>query len=200
MAATGWIILCCSRAKTLDLAASLTEAGLEAWAPVTREDARTGDQRTREEVAAPLMPSFVFARAPHLHTLLALSHSPSLQYRVWDPDQRKMVSKGHPSFRLFRGGNHRFVPDYELDALRRLEKKPRPKRVERTFSIGDRVRTDEGGFAGLVGRVTAIKGKQVAVAFPKWSIEPTFPTWAVRPIDECAAVNVNCAQPECDAA
>jgi transcription antitermination factor NusG len=196
--AADWLILQCSASKTLDLAKSLTEAGYEAWAPITREERRSEDQRTREEVAVPLMPSFVFARACHLHPLLALVRSPSLQYRIWDSEQRKMVTRGHPRFRIFRAD--RFIADRELDPLRRLEKKPRPKRVERTFALGQRVRTDEAGFQGLTGTVVAIIGKKVSVAFPKWAIDVLFPTWALRELDAPAAVNVNTGSPERDAA
>lgn len=197
---TEWLILQCSASKTLELARSLNEAGMGAWAPTTRAQRRTGDRRTIEEIEAPLMPSFVFAPARHLHALLALAHSPAMQYRVWDSEQRKMVVRGHPTFRLFRRGDHRFIPDPELEPLRRLERKPRPKRDERTFRIGQRVRTDEAGFAGLIGTVIAIHGKNVAVAFPRWPIEPLFPTWALRPLDASAAVNVNDPKPECDVA
>jgi transcription antitermination factor NusG len=196
-----WCILLSSNGKTLELAASLTEDSYEAWAPVTREVTRTTEQRTREEVAVPLMPGgYVFARADRLADLLALSHSPSLQYRVWDTDLRKMVTKGHPYFRVFRSGNHRLIPDQELEPLRRLERKPRAKRVERTFAVGDSVRTDDGGFAGLTGIVVSVKGKRIAVAFPKWGIEPVFPSWALRPLDEHGRVQVSDAQPERDAA
>lgn len=198
--ATEWLVLTCSKPVTLPLAASLNESGIEAWSPVTREERRKGDQRTREEIAVPLMASFVFARARYFHTLLAISRSPAMLYRVWDSELRKMVVRGHPPFRLLRGGNHRFVPDWELEPLRQLERKPRPKRIDRVFGIGEKVRTDDGGFAGLVGTVTAIKGKAVTVAFPKWGIEPVFPTWALRPLDETGLVNVRDSKPECDAA
>jgi transcription antitermination factor NusG len=196
---TDWAILTCSNCKTLELVGSLVDAGFEAWAPVTREIARPSAQRTREEIAVPLMAGFVFAPAAHLHTLLAMSHSPALQYRVWDTDQRRMVVKGHPAFRVFRGGSHRFVPDHELEALRRLERKPRPKRIERTFNIGDRVRTDDGGFAGLNGTVTQIRGKNVVVAFGRW-MEPEMPSWALRPVDESGQSVIDVHQPERDAA
>ena len=198
MVATEWMVLECSAPKTLELAKSLTEAGMEAWAPITREIARKGEQRNREEVAVPLMPSFVFASARHLHTLLALARSPSLQYRVWDADERRMVTKGHPRFKLFRAG--RFIPDRQLEPLRRLERKPRPKREEKTFRLGERVRTDEAGFEGLTGMVMELRGKKVLVAFGTFGFSVEFPTWAMRSLDAPAAVNVNDRKPECDAA
>lgn len=194
-----WCILRCSSCKTLELAASLNEAGYEAWSPVTREIIRPSDQRTREEIAIPLMAGYVFAPTQHLPALLALWHSPSLQFRVWDSEKRRMVVKGHPTFRVFRSGNHQQVPDHELEPLRRLERKPRPKRVERTFSVGDKVRTDDAGFAGLNGTVIAIRGKKVQVSFGNW-LSPEMPAWALRPIDDGAQVHVNNVQPERDAA
>lgn len=194
-----WAILRCANCKTLELAASLTDAGFEAWTPVTREVRHVGEQRTREEIAVPLMPGgYVFARADRLADLLDLSHSPSLLYQVWDSEQRRMVVKGHPAFRVFRGGDHRFIPDRDLEPLRRLELMPRPKRIERTFHVGERVRTDEAGFTGLNGTVLEVRGKTVVVSFG-W-LEPEIPTWAVRPLDESPQVHVNGGQPERDAA
>ena len=195
-----WIILQTTPACTLNLAKSLTDVGFEAWTPVTREVRRQTEQRSREEVAVPLVTSYVFAKADRLHDLLALSRSPSLAYRVWNPELNRHVVRGHPFFRLFRGGNHRFVPDRELEPLRRMERLPRPQRVERTFYVGQQVRTDDGGFAGLCGSVVAIRGKRVWVNFAKWSIEPEFPTWALKPIDENGEVHVRHHQPERDAA
>lgn len=196
---TDWCILRCSGCKTLELAASLTDAGFEAWSPVTREVRRPGVQRTREEVAVPLMASFVFASGDRLADLLALSHSPALQFQVWDAEQRRMVTKGHPYFRVFRGGDHRLITDHELEPLRRLERKPRAKRVERTFRIGERVRTDEAGFAGLDGTVIEVRSKSVVVSFNKW-FKPEIPTWAVRPVDGTGSVHIQDPQPERDAA
>lgn len=195
---TAWCILRCSNCKTLELAKSLSDAGFEAWAPVTREERHVGEQRSRQEIAVPLMASFVFARADRLPDLLALSHSPSLQFRVWDSEKRRMVTRGHPHFRVFRGGDHRLIPDRELEPLRRLERKPRPKHVERTFAVGERVRTDEAGFEGLNGTVIEVRGKTVVVSFG-W-LEPEIPTWAVRPLDATGQGHVGCVQPECDAA
>lgn len=195
-----WCILRCSNCKTLELARSLNEAGFEAWSPVTRVEGRKGDQRTREEVAVPLLASFVFAGADRLPDLLALSHSPALQFRVWDSAKRRMVTRGHPYFRVFRGGAHRLIPDAELEPLRRLERKPRPKFYERGFIVGEQVRTDDAGFAGLTGTVVSVNGNRVVVRFGKWKIEPEFPAWALRPVDDRPRVHVNGTLPERDAA
>lgn len=195
-----WCILRCSPSSTLQLVASLRDDGFDAWTPVTLETKRHRTRRTREEVPAPLCASFVFVRADRFHDLLALSHSPSLQFRTWDSDMRRFVVKGHPFFRPFRGGEHRFIADAELEPMRRIERFPKPKRIERSFSIGDRVRTDDGGFAGLTGTVVAVKGRHIAVSFPDWSIYPEFPTWAMKSVDEYGEVNVNAIAPEREAA
>lgn len=192
-----WLVLTCASTATLRLAESLRDDGFEAWTPITRDVKRRGDQRTREEFAVPLMPSFVFAKAKHLHRLLALMHSPAMIYRVWDAEKRKMVAKGHPHFRMPYGA--RLIPDRQIEPLRRMERLPRPKRVERTFEVGQEVRTDDAGFAGLTGTVTGIRGKMVRVTFGGW-FEPEIHSWALRPLDETSAVNVNSSKPECDAA
>ena len=80
--AHAWAILRCSNCKTLDLAASLTDAGFEAWTPVETVMLRPRRGNKREEVRQPLIASFVFARAVHLPGLLELSHSPALNYRI----------------------------------------------------------------------------------------------------------------------
>lgn len=197
-----WCILQTRGATTLRLAETLREVGFNAWAPITREVRREDDQRSRLEVAVPLMPNFVFVAADRLLDILALAHSPSLQYRVWDTDARRMLVKGHPFFRLFRGGNHRFIPDHELDPLRRMERLPRPKREDREFAIGEKVRTDDAGFAGLTGTVVALrsKGRKIKVEFDKWGFEAEFPSWSLRPVDANGQVHVNASPPERDAA
>lgn len=188
---TDWCILRCSGGSTLGLAGSLTEAGFEVWAPAGPTIERTGPQRTRKEIPTALMPGWVFARADRLHDLLALAHAPSLLFQVWDREERRMVTKGHPQFSVFRGGSHRFIADAELSALRRAERRPRAKPSERKFQIGDLVRTDDGGFGGLIGTVVGVTGKMVQVSFLSWAISPSVASYLLRPaIDEKPEVNV----------
>lgn len=182
MAGSDWIILTCSNAKTLELARSLTEAGFEAWSPVETIQRRARSGAKPEDVTRPLMPSFVFARAEHEIDLLALSHSPTLNYRIWDRDLKRMVTKGHPFFRFFRPfGENTTVSDAQLEHLRKLEKKRRPKGAPRTFAKGATVRFTEGGFEGLVGIVEETRGEYTVVTINDWAIPVQVSTWLLHP-------------------
>lgn len=177
-----WIILTCSNAKTLDLARSLTEAGYEAWSPVETIQRRSRSGSKPEEVTRAIMPSFVFARAENEIELLALSHSPTLNYRVWDRELRRMVTRGHPFFRFFRPfGESTRVSDAQLDHLRKLEKKRRPKGKPRSFANGVSVRFTEGGFEGLVGIVEETRGEYTVVTISDWAIPVHVSTWLLHP-------------------
>ncbi len=187
-----WCILRTSASATIPLASSLTGAGLEVWTPRGQATERSGPSRSRREVVTALIPGFVFALSDHLPQLLAMSHSPARMCLFWDAEKRRMMAKGMPYFSVFRGGNHRLIPDEELVFLRRAEHRVRPKKIEHVFALGDPVRTDDGGFAGLVGRVVGIRGKLIAVRFPKWDIVPEFGAWLLRPhLDAIAAEAVN---------
>src|SRR5688500_10204211 len=95
-----WVILRCSGGSTLKLANSLTEAGYESWSPVETVNRRSREGSKPEPVRLPLMPSYVFAAADRQQELIELSRSPSLNYRIWDSELKRMVTKGHPYFRL----------------------------------------------------------------------------------------------------
>jgi transcription antitermination factor NusG len=177
-----WIILTCSNAKTLDLARSLTEAGFDAWSPVETIKLQPRHGKKREDIVRPLMPSFVFAKAMHLAELLALSHSPTLNYRIWDSALKRMVTRGHPYFKLFRPfGEIRMVSDSELDHLRKLEKRRRPKGKAPVFAKGDVVKITEGGFAGLSGIVEETRGGYTTVTISDWAIPVQVSTWLLHP-------------------
>lgn len=179
-----WCILRTAPSKTLDLARSLAEAGFDVWSPIGPVEVREGPYRSRREVQTALMPGYVLARADRLSDLLEQARSPALLFRVWDSELRKMVVKGHPAFSVHRGGNHRLIPDGDLTSLRGAEHRPKVKKIARTFAIGEQVRTDDAGFSGLVGKVIAINGKMVTVAFPRWDITPQFGSWLLRPIEQ----------------
>lgn len=192
-----WCILCTAPSRTLMLSASLAEAGFCVWAPAGPVVVREAMFRTRREIPTALVPGVVFAKVAHLSDLLALSHSPSLLYQVWDSEQCRMVTKGHPFFRVFRGGDHRPIPDGELAWLRKAEHRPAPKREQRTFVPGDRVRSSDGSFSGVTGTVVSVKGKMVRVAFPNWPLVPEFASWLLHPaIDEAPVVHVSNSQGE----
>jgi transcription antitermination factor NusG len=186
---TDWCILRCSNCKTLELAASLTDAGFEAWSPAETISRRARSGNKREEVRKPLVASFVFARANRMDDLLALSHSPTLNYRVWDSALRRMVVRGHPYFRV---SQLRLVPDGQLSNLRAIEHKRRPKGKPRAFEIGTVVRITEGGFEGLIGLVEECRGDYATVTLDDWSAPAKIATWLLHPIlDDPRMVHVS---------
>lgn len=192
-----WIILRTSAGQTLNLATSLTEAGYDVWTPtetVQKLRARRGNKR--EDVPSPLMPSFVFADADQLHRLATLARSPSLIYRVWDSELRRMVAKGHPQFSVFRSnGKHSILPDRALSPLRLAERRQKPKEEVKRYSVGEEVRLTEGGFEGLTGIVESVKGPNTFVRFPgaHWAVQ--IPTWVlIGAIDETPTIPVDCGR------
>lgn len=193
-----WCILRCSNCKTLELARSLNDAGFEAWTPVEVIQLRARRGHKREEIKVPLLASFVFADAARLGGLLALSHSPTLNYQVWDSEQRRMVTRGHPYFRLFRPhGEIRFIPDNELAGLRKRDQSRRPLGKPRAFEVGAYVRCTEGSFAGLNGVVEQCRGGYATVTIDDWSIPARIATWLLHPaIDDNRTVHVSGASSE----
>lgn len=172
-----WCILRCSNGKTLELAASLADAGFEAWSPAETISRRARSGTKREEIRRPLIASFVFARADRLDDLLALSHSPTLNYRVWDSELRRMVVRGHPFFRV---SQLRSVPDRQLAHLRDIERKRRPKGKAKAFEQGTVVRITEGGFEGLIGVVEECRGDYATITLDDWSAPAKVATWLLH--------------------
>lgn len=184
-----WCILRCSGGKTLELAASLTDAGFEAWTPAETISRRARRDHKREEVRVPLIASFVFARADRMQDLLALSHSPTLNFRVWDSELRRMVTRGHPYFRV---SHLRLVPDEQLEGLRALDRKRRPKRKAQAFEKGTVVRITEGGFEGLSGVIEECRGDYATVTLDDWSAPAKVATWLLHPVlDDPRMVHVS---------
>lgn len=189
-----WAILRCSNCKTLELAASLTDAGFEAWSPAETISRRARSGNKRQEVRQPLIASFVFAKADRLEDLLALSHSPTLNYRVWDSELRRMVVRGHPYFRV---SHLRHVPDAQLASLRTIEHKRRPKGKARAFNKGDPVRITEGSFAGLNGVVDECRGDYAMIVLDDWSVPAKVATWLLHPpLDDNRTVHVSGQSPD----
>jgi hypothetical protein len=179
-----WCILRCSGVNTVKLATSLTEAGFEVWTPV-------------EEETTPITASYVFARLHHLQELLALSHSPSLLYQVWDAELKRMVTRGHPYFRLMRGLDP-FIPwavvsDAQVAPLRGLERSKKPRGLVKLIPIGTKVRLDDRGFTGIDGVVVSARGKFVTVQFEGLPFPvDKIPCWQLtETLDESPAVHVD---------
>lgn len=190
-----WIILRTSGSTTLQLARTLAEAGFVVWSPIERTQRRHRKTLKREEVEGPLMPSFVFAGSQHRSDLLNLARSPALNYRVWDTEQRRMVTKGHPHFSLFRfGGEVPTVSDRSLAHLRAAERRTAPNEPAKVFTVGERVKLTEGGFVGLSGQVEEVVGKFAMVAFPGFPVAVKISTWLLH-TDSCGDDKVHVSNP-----
>jgi hypothetical protein len=179
-----WCILRMASGDTLKVAASLTAAGLEAWAPADDDD-------------TPLTKTYAFARMAHLHELLALVRSPSLTCLVWDPELRRMVTRGVPYFRLMRdpldATNWATVSDRQLAPLRGIEWGRKPRGQVKTIPVDTKVRLDDGGFAGLDGVVVEVRGKFATVVFEglPFPVEK-IPCWKLtEQLDEGTDINVS---------
>lgn len=150
-----WCILRTGASRTLPLVASLEAAGFDVWSPVQTLNRRRGRTRERVEYAAPIMPTFVFARAIHRDELLRLASLPF---------------SDHPGFSVFRHlGGIPLISDAEVAGARRIEdrcKRAAKQGQRQAFAVGQRVRVTEGAAAGLFGEVVQDgDGKFVLVAF-----------------------------------
>lgn len=110
-----WCILRTASSRTLPLANSLGLDGLEVWTPRrTMKRAVPGSRpdvqgrRRMMEIDAPILPSFVFARAAHLRELATIAADPSAR---------------HPSFSVFRhAGRAPLVADRDIVGLQDEER------------------------------------------------------------------------------
>jgi hypothetical protein len=204
-----WCILRTSASRTLKLAKSLRDAGIEAWTParVIKRPALgsagryvMGQRRVLVEVALPIMPGFVFAHAVRLADLFVISDAP------FSP---------HPGFSLLRLADR--VPliteeqiaglrDAEADALaaimavrdaddREAARKLRAEQLgterarrkalrqeRKELACGAQVNV-EGvtALAGLVGEVIECRGASAVIHFGG-SLTMTVEAWQVHPI------------------
>lgn len=150
-----WCILRTGASRTLPLVASLQAAGFDVWSPVQTLTRRHGPARGRVEYAAPIMPTFVFARADRRNELAQIAAQPFSE---------------HPSFSVFRYlGAIPTIADAEIAEARRVEERgQRAARMgqRKAFTIGQPVTVTEGPGAGLSGEVVKDgDGKFVLVAF-----------------------------------
>lgn len=169
-----WCILTTSPGRTILVAKSLIEAGMEAWTPSQTLTRRRARSRKEIEVEVPLAPTFVFVRALHLPDVVSILSSP--------------VSR-HPQFSLFRhAGRTPLIADSEMEALRREERWRRDeatvkklKAQARRFAQGERVRVAEGVLAGWTGviEMPGRKAPLVNLGFGRpinieaWMLEPS---------------------------
>lgn len=158
MAGSGWCILRTSGAKTLPLAKSLAAAGFDVWTPIEGKDRRRPRSKARVEFEAPILPTFVFARAEHLGAIA---------------ECQAILASPHPGFSIYHHcGRVPVLADDEIEDLRQFERDAsraleisRRKIRRQAFAAGAVVRLDEGGFAGMSGVVKSDDGKFAAVCF-----------------------------------
>lgn len=102
-----WCILRTSGFRTLPLAKSLAAAGFEVWTPKEVHTRRQGPARQRAEFDAPILPTFVFARADRVRDLVEVQASPT---------------SPHPGFSIFRYyGRIPLLADGSIGNLRQVE-------------------------------------------------------------------------------
>lgn len=146
---TDWCILRTCGGKTLPLARSLAEAGFEVWTPEVGVVRRFGRKRDRQERPAPLVPTFVFARADRLHDLIAT---------------RLDLRSKHPAFSVFHHLSRPvLVADRELGRLREVEERYRQQAARRAaadargkaepYATGAVLPFDKGAWTGLTAKV-----------------------------------------------
>ncbi|UIJ43712.1 hypothetical protein LZK98_11485 [Sphingomonas cannabina] len=165
-----WCVLRMAGPRTLSVASSLERAGLEVWTPI--EIRRTKRQRGNEfvERPAPILPTFVFARARHLPAIISAMSDPT---------------RDHPPFSVFRyNGRAPLLADTEIERLREVERRlaPKPKARHRSaapLEEGQRLRMMEGGFAGISGVVRKSDGRYTLVGFGGW-MEIQIDTFVLR--------------------
>lgn len=173
-----WCILRTSGARTLPLARSLAAAGFEVWTPIEAQSRRQPRTTKWHDVEAPIMPTFVFARADHLVDLVQLLAQPIHR---------------HPSFSIFlHSGRAPLIADRSMDHLRDAEDRSRrlaeqrakakASKQRRDIPIGQSVKVkDDANFLGLVGVVEGCNGKKAIVNFPGWRRSIEIDTWQLLP-------------------
>jgi len=148
-----WCIIRTSPRRTIPVATSLNEAGIEAWTPKVTIVSRAGRTRQRIQCEVPVIEGIVFAKREHIPELVAISRKPGAVYSV---------------FRY--QGAVPTVRDRDLDPLRLAEraaaKTARPTPIE----LGRAVRYPGAGFDGMTGIVQGMDGRFAIVAFAGFKI------------------------------
>lgn len=171
--ASRWCILRTAPSRTLLLVASLMAVDIPTWTPteVQKKRVTRNGNRERQVRAVPIVPGIVFADYDRLPRLVSISRSPGMVYQSWDADQRRMVTRDHPPFAVFRHlDSYPSVSDRALDPLRLEERKATPMTKARSFRPGEEVRCPGSGFDGMVGIVQSTKGKWTLVLFPGFRV------------------------------
>jgi transcription antitermination factor NusG len=146
-----WCILRTSGRHTLPLAEALNRGGFEAWTPIAHVRKRLQGTKSRPEIPAPLLPTYVFAKSARVMDLIDLSNA---------------ARKDCPNFSLFHYLSRiPLLEDRALDALRVSEARNTRIEKRRQFRQGETVKMTEGGFAGMSGVVEDGDGRFTMVLF-----------------------------------
>lgn len=163
-----WCILRTNGRHTLRLADTLAEAGFDVWTPIETKRIKVPRMTAKRDVRLPLLPSFVFAQKPQMADLIALSQQHRKEYRVFDIEKHRWVTRLHPDFSLF----HYFdripiVSDEALNPLRRIARRRTAKPSARPLEYGQAVKAGElaGSYQGMVGKVERSNEKMTLVCF-----------------------------------
>jgi transcription antitermination factor NusG len=168
-----WFILRTAGRSTLLLASTLAEDGFEVWTPERRETIRVPRMNVRREIRLPLLPSFIFVRAPHLHDLLRLAQMEE-KPRRGHGGQRP----AHRDFSVFHYlDGIPMISDASLDPLRVKEAEAVPKKDAPRFDRGAKVRVKSGAFEGLKGKVERCKSGYALVIFDDFHRPVNIPTF-----------------------
>jgi transcription antitermination factor NusG len=157
-----WGILRTAGPRTLPLARSLQDAGIEAWTPSETVRRRVPRSKVSRQTEVAFTPTYVFVRAPYLARLAAT-----------------LVSgiNPHPPFSIFRYyGETVFVSDAAIDGLREVQAASEKRTALRTqhqrskkhgmpFDAGQSIEVTTGPFTGLPGIVQESDGRQTLVLF-----------------------------------
>lgn len=160
-----WCILRTTGARTIPLARSLIEVGIEAWTPSRTLTTCRPRSKRKVMVEVSLAPTFVFTPACNLPHLMRARVAPA---------------SPHPSFSIFSyGGRIPLIVASEIDGLRMAEYQYRSAELaaaERAriaelrksrplFPVGSVVRTSRPAFEGLTGIVQGTQGGHTIVLF-----------------------------------
>jgi transcription antitermination factor NusG len=171
-----WFILRTAGRSTLPLAASLAEDGFECWTPVRTQRIRIPRMNIKREVKLPLLPSFIFARATHLHELLELAQMAEKPRR--DPHGGRSSRPAHRDFSVFHYLDRiPMIADRSLDPVRTKEREIVPKKDAPRFDRGAKVRVGSGAFEGLKGKVERCADGHALVIFGSNGRRVKIATW-----------------------
>jgi hypothetical protein len=204
----GWCILRTGSAATLRLAATLTEAGIEAWtprrtvkrdAPGKRRRLAMGQRRLLIEVELAILPGFVFARADRLLDIIragALTYGPHPRFTLLQVGDRVPVV-GEAQVAGLRQAEDDAVAaiEGERQAEQRAdERRARAERLgterarrkalrqeRRQFDQGEQVTVDDmPALSGMVGTVIEGRGTSARIHFGG-ALTMEVEAWRVRP-------------------